>query len=120
MSDNPVNLLLRFLLEIAGLASLWYWGWTRHDGAARWLWAAGAVLAAAAVWGIFRVPGDGGRPVVAVSGRVRLTIEAAFFVTAVAVLHVAGRPTLAVVLAGLVVAHYLVSHDRVRRFLRGG
>lgn len=119
MSENPANLLLRFLLEIAGLAALWNWGWTQHDGAARWLWAIGAVLAAAAVWGVFRVPGDGGPPIVAVSGRVRLAIEAAFFATAAAALYVAGRPTLAVAFAAPVAGHYLVSYDRVRRFLKG-
>jgi hypothetical protein len=117
MSDNPVNLLLRFLLELAGLTALGYWGWTQHDGAARWVWAIGAVAAAAAVWGVFRVPGDGGAPVVAVAGWVRLAIEAAFLTTATAALYASGQRTTAVVFAAVVIGHYLVSYDRVLRFL---
>jgi len=118
MSENPANLALRFLLELAGLAALGYWGWATHDGAARWAWTAGLVVGAAAVWGVFRVPGDGGPPVVAVSGRVRLLIEAAVFGGATAALVAAGQTTLGVVFAAMVVAHYAASYDRIARFLR--
>ena len=118
MSDNPVNLLLRFLLELAGLSALGYWGWTQHGGAARLVWSVGAVAVAAGLWGVFRVPGDGGAPVVAVAGRVRLAIEAAFFTTATAALYASGQSTAAVVFAAVVVGHYVVSYDRVLRFLK--
>jgi hypothetical protein len=31
MSKNPANLALRFVLELAALAALGYWGWTTHN-----------------------------------------------------------------------------------------
>ena len=46
MSENPVNLALRFLLELAALAALGQWGWVAHDGAARWVWTVGLVVVA--------------------------------------------------------------------------
>jgi hypothetical protein len=120
MSENPANLALRFLLELAALAALGYWGWVAHDGASRWAWTVGLVVGVAAIWGVFRVPGDGGPPVVAVPGWVRLLIEAAVFGAATAALIAAGRTTLGVVFGGIVVAHYAISYDRIVRFLRAG
>jgi hypothetical protein len=117
VADNPLNLVLRFLLEIAGLTALGFWGWTQHEGPARWLWTVGAVVAAAAVWAVFRVPGDGGPPVVAVAGRPRLVVETAFFAAATAALLASGQRTAALVFAALVLAHYAVSYDRVMRLL---
>ncbi len=70
------------------------------------------------MWGVFRVPGDGGAPVVAVAGWVRLAIEAIFFTTATAALFGSGQRTAALVFAVVVIAHYLVSYDRVLRFLK--
>jgi hypothetical protein len=118
VSNNPVNLALRFLLELAALAALGYWGWVSHDGVARWLWTVGLVVGVATVWGVFRVPGDGGPPVIAVPGWVRLLIEAAVFCGATAAIIAAGHTTLGVVFGVIVVVHYAVSYDRVVRFLR--
>lgn len=118
MSENPLNLALRFALELAALAALGYWGWATHSGAARFVWTIAVVVGAAAVWGVFRVPGDGGPPVVAVPGWVRLMIEAVFFTGATVALFSAGQVTLGVVFAVIVVVHYAISYDRVVRFLR--
>lgn len=118
MSENPLNLGLRFILELAGLAAIGYWGWVTHDGFARVLWTVVPLVFAAAVWGIFRVPGDGGEPVVVVAGWVRLLIETVYFGSAVAALEAAGRRNLAIALAVIVVAHYAISYDRIVRFLR--
>jgi hypothetical protein len=117
MSENPLNLALRFALELAALAALGYWGWVAHAGAVRYVWVIGLVVGAAAVWGAFRVPGDGGPPVVAVPGWVRLTIEALFFGGATLTLLAAGRVTLGLAFAFIVVLHYAISYDRVLRFL---
>jgi hypothetical protein len=117
MSENPANLVLRFLLELAALAALGYWGWVEHAGLSRWLWTAGAVLTAAAIWGVFRVPGDGGPPVVAVAGWVRLAIEAVFFAAATAALLAAGQRTTAILFVSIVLAHYALSYDRILRLL---
>jgi len=68
MSLHPISLALRFLLELAALIALGLWG--AHQ--------AGIALAlalpatAAALWGIFAVPGDpsrSGKAPVPVSGR---------------------------------------------------
>jgi hypothetical protein len=118
MGNHPLNLALRFALELAGLWALGYWGWTAHAGALRWLLAIGAPLLAAALWGTFRVPGHPGRAPVPVPGPVRLLLEAAFFGSAVWALFAAERPAWAWVLAALVVAHYAASYDYVLKLLR--
>lgn len=117
LANHPLNLAFRFLLELAALASVGWWGWN----AAPRVW--GAVLATflvgatATAWAVFRVPNDGGKPVVAVSGRVRLALEAAVFGGAVSALALSGKPNLAAWLAGAVVLHNLLSWYRLRRLL---
>ena len=120
MSANPINLLLRFLLELAALFAIGYWGWTRHEGIWVPVLGIGLPLIAAAIWGIFRVPGDPREAPVAVAGPVRLLIEAVFFISAVALLAAANQPAAATVLGVLLVLHYLASYDRVLRLLRRG
>lgn len=79
MSSHPVNLLLRFLLEIAALAGLAAWGWGCTDGTRRVIVAIAFAGIPAIVWGVFRIRNDGGPPMIEVTGRVRLLIEAVFF-----------------------------------------
>ena len=118
MSQNPVNLALRFFLELAALYFMGYWGWTQHKGALRYLLAIGLPLLAASVWGVFRVPGDGGAPRVRVSGLVRLVIEGLFFGFAIWGLLDAGATTTGWIFGGLVLFHYLISYDRIGWILR--
>lgn len=113
MSNNPINLGVRFMLELAGLVAMGYWGWTQHTGLLRWALMLGVPLAAAALWGIFRVPDDPGVPPVKVPGVVRLALEAAFFGLAVVLLLAADQRTAALILGGIVLVHYAVSYDRV-------
>lgn len=113
MSKNPVNLAVRFLLEIAALIALGYWGWTTQEGILRPALTVGLPLAAAFLWGTFRVPGDPGQARVAVPGIVRLLLEAALFISAAALLAAANQPAAAVVLGLIAAAHYVVSYDRV-------
>jgi hypothetical protein len=117
MANNPINLALRFFLELAGLFALGYWGWTVHSGALRWLLAVGTPLAAATLWGTFRVPDDPGKAPVAVPGWVRLLLEAAYFTASVAAFYAAGKPAWGLVFAVVVVFHYAISYDRVIRLL---
>ena len=118
MYNNPFNLAFRFLLELAGLAAFAYWGWHTGEAGLRWLFAVGAPLAAALIWGVFRVPNDPGRAPVAVSGRTRLAIEAAFFGLAILGLWQAGAQLAGLIFAALVLIHYAVSYDRVLRLSR--
>ena len=118
MSANPVNLVVRFVLELVVLYALFRWGWTTNQGVLRWLLAVGLPLIAAAAWGVFRVPNDGGAPVVQVPGLVRLALEFVYFSAGVAALWYSGAQNWAIGLAVVVLAHYALSYDRVARLIR--
>ncbi len=123
MSQHPLNLGLRFLLELSALAALGYWGWTVASGFARLPLSFGLPLVAAGFWGVFRTPGDdahGRAPPVAVPGILRLGLELLFFAVAVWGLWLAGAPRTALVFGGLVILHYASSYDRLRWLLRQG
>ncbi|HJP71707.1 MAG TPA: YrdB family protein [Candidatus Limnocylindria bacterium] len=117
MAATPAVLGLHFLLELIALFAVGYWGWMTHDGTQRWLWAMALPLLLATVWAVFRVPGDGGDPIVTVPGPVRLLIELGIMGTAVALLWSSGQATWAIVLLALVVLDYGLQYDRVARLL---
>lgn len=114
LSNNPLNLAFRFLLEIAALVAMSYWGFHMHGGILKILLGAGLPIAAASFWGVFRVPGDPKHAPIAVSGRVRLVTELIFFLLSAALLYVSGQTSLSIVLFILVIIHYLLSIDRVK------
>lgn len=118
MSNNPINLAVRFLLELAALAALGTWGFHMLQGPLRFVIAVIIPVAAAAVWGVFRIPGDPGPAPVATAGPLRLAIEIAYFALACLGLAAAGFTKLAWILGGLVLLHYIVSFDRVRWMVR--
>lgn len=120
MANNPINLTLRFILELVGLFALGYWGWTQHSGLYRWLLAIGVPLLAAVLWGTFRVPNDPGKAPVAVPGWVRLLLEAAYFTSAVLAFYASGKSTWALVFGLVVIVHYAVSYDRIIKFTTKG
>jgi len=113
MGQSPVNLALRFILELAALYFIGRWGWTQFDGGLRVLPAIGLPLLAAIIWGTFRVPGDGGEPRVRVPGVLRLAIEAVFFGFATWTLFGSGAPATGWVFGGITLLHYLISYDRL-------
>ena len=121
MSSHPVNLALRFLLELAAIGAMSLWGFAHGGGVARWVWAVAAPLAAATVWGVFAVPGDpsrSGSAPVPVPGALRLGLEICFFTSAVGCLLHIHRPTLAIMLASVTAIHHAVSYDRIGWLLR--
>jgi Protein of unknown function (DUF2568) len=99
--DVYANDGLRFLLELAALASLAYFGFTEFDGAAQWLVGVGAPSLVAVVWGRFVSP-RASHPQV---DPPRLLLEVAVFGSGAAALLAAGRTALGLVLAGLAVLH---------------
>lgn len=113
MAQNPVNLALRFFLELAALYCMGYWGWTQHEGFMRFLLGFGVPFLAAVIWGVFRVPGDGGPPKVRVPGALRLVIEIVFFGFATWGLFEAGATTAGWIFGGITLLHYLISYDRI-------
>jgi hypothetical protein len=119
---NPVlaaNLALRFLLEIAALLAMGIGAWTLGTGLMQPIFGIGLPLLAAALWAIFRVTGDGGKPVVETPPLLRLLFELAFFGLAVALLWIGGRSQWAMVLGALILIHYAIGYDRTIRFLTG-
>ena len=121
MSSHPINLALRFLLELAAISAMSFWGFAHGSGWARFAFAVIAPLAAAAIWGVFAVPGDpsrSGSAPVPVSGMLRLILEICFFAFAVWCLFSIHRPTLAILMGSITTLHYAVSYDRIRWLLR--
>lgn len=113
MSGNPINLVVRFILEILALFALGYWGWTQHTGLVQVLWTILLPLIAAALWGTFRVPDDPGKAPVAIPGWLRFFLELVYFGSAVWALLASGESNMAYIFGGIVLVHYLVSYDRV-------
>ena len=113
---NPLNLLIRFLLEIAALAAIGLWGWSQTEEWIRILLAIGIPLLVAAIWGIFAVPNDpsrSGKTVITTPGSIRLCIELLVFFFAALVIHSVGYSTISLIFVTLVVIHYLASYKRI-------
>ena len=117
MNTNPVNLAVRFMLEIAMLIALGYWGW-HLSGVGRYVAVAGLPIAAAVLWGMFRIPNDPKPAPVAIPGILRLLLEWGLFGFAAWALYDLGHSTVSIVLSGIVIVHYFVSYDRSWAMLR--
>ena len=118
MSNNPIVLTVRFVLELAALAAMGYWGWTQHEGVLRVVLAVGLPLLAAVLWGVFRVSGYPNDALVEVPGIVRLLLEFVVFGGGVALLEAAGQRDAALVFGVVVLLHYAASYDYVLAMLR--
>ena len=121
MGSNPLNLALRFILELVALGAMGYWGWTQHDGLGRWLWAIGLPLVAAVLWGTFAVPNDpsrSGQAPVPTPGILRLLLELSIFTVATFALIASQRTSAGWALAIVTLFHYVISYDRVLWLLK--
>jgi Protein of unknown function (DUF2568) len=96
---------LRFLLELAMLVSLAYWGWVEGDGILSWVLALAAPLSAAVLWGVLLAPRARRR----LADPWRLVAEIAFFGSAALALWRSGSALLAVVFAALVGLHHVLT-----------
>lgn len=121
MSQNMLNLAVRFLLELAALYAFGRWGWQQSEGFFRYVLMIAVPLLAATLWGTFRVPGDasanGGAPV-PVPGWVRLLFEIAFFSFATYCFFATGLQSAGWVFGIVSVLHYIFSYDRIAWLLR--
>lgn len=116
MGTHPINLAVRFILEICALAAMVYWGWTQHAGWLRFILAIGLPLLAASVWGTFAVPNDpsrSGKAPIPIPGVVRLVLELIFFALAAWMLYDAGATLLGLGMGVVVIIHYAASYDRI-------
>lgn len=121
MGTHPINLTLRFLLELVALISVGMWAWKQSDGWLRFVLAIGIPIVLAAIWGTFAVPNDpsrsGAAPVVT-AGFIRLIIEFAFFAFGTWSLYKLGYNKIGLAFGMIVVLHYLLSYDRVAWLLQ--
>jgi hypothetical protein len=113
---HPVNLAVRFLLELSALYALGLWGWRQGWDGWRIVTALAVPLIAAALWGTFAVPGDpsrSGSAPVPVPGLLRLALELGFFGSATVALYDVGFTRLTAIFGTVIAVHYLLSFDRV-------
>jgi uncharacterized protein DUF2568 len=98
---KSANLAVKFLLELAAIAALAYWGARTGHGAWAVAAAIAAPLAAVLVWGLFAAPRARRRlPVPA-----RAPLELAVFGLAAAGLAAAGAVTLAIIFGAVVIVN---------------
>jgi hypothetical protein len=107
---RSANLLAKFLLELATVASFAYWGGTVGSGAVSVVVAIAAPLAACALWARFAAPRASHRLPV----HVRVPFELGVFALAALALVVAGATAAAIVFAvvALINAALLTAFDQ--------
>jgi hypothetical protein len=117
MGSHPVNLIVRFLLEISALIAGGLWGWNRGDNVwMHYLLGFGIPVLMASIWGIFAVPEDpsrSGKSPVITPGIIRLMIEFSFFGFACWALYDLNYVNLSYVFGITTAVHYIASYDRV-------
>lgn len=121
MSSHPLNLALRFILEMAALVIFALRGYHLSDNGTRFLLAIALPLSFALFWGVFAVPNDpsrSGKTVVKTPGLIRLMIELVLFSAAAGMLSGLGKPTLAWIFGIAVLIHYIISYDRLTWLLK--
>jgi len=118
MNTNPINLAVRFLLELTMLGILGCWGWHLTNGPARYALAAGLPVAAATLWGVFRIQNDPKPAPVEVPSVVRLLLEWLLFGAAVFALYDLRYFTLSIIMTLILTLHYIISFDRTWAMLR--
>ena len=82
MAKNPINLSLRFFLELCAFYSIGFWGWNFGEGVLKYLLSFGTPLLAAFLWGRFRTKEDfvsGKKAPTPISGKLRLILELIIF-----------------------------------------
>lgn len=113
MSNNPLMLGIRFLLELVAWYLAGYWGYAVGEGPVRYVLMLLLPAVLAAIWGVFRVPNDPGNAPVAVRGFVRLLVEFFVFGVAAFALFDLQMGAYAWVFIIVLVLHYILSYDRV-------
>jgi len=116
MGTHPINLFVRFLLEMTALIAIGIWGWKFGSEDFRIVLALGLPILTAAIWGIFAVPNDpsrSGKAPVPINGRVRLLLEFVIFMLSIWGLYEMEFVKLSGLFGSIVILHYAVSFDRI-------
>jgi len=116
LAYDPVMLGLRFMLELAALGAFALWAWRTTASPWRWILVVAVPVVIGWAWGTFAVPGDearSGDTEVETPGPVRLVLELAVFLGAVAALHTAHMRRTAIWGLAILVLFHVASYDRI-------
>jgi len=121
MSQHPLNLSLRFFLEMSALAVYGGWAWAHTPPPLHLFTGLGLPVVVAFLWTVLRSrePED---PAEAPPGRIspvtRLVLEALIFGLAILGLADIGAFRATWFFSGLLLLHYMLSYDRVAWMLK--
>jgi hypothetical protein len=121
MSKHPINLAVRFALEVGAILTFGIWGFSLSELWTRYLLVILLPLGFALLWGIFAVlndPSRSGKTVVPTPGLIRLILELALFGSAVWMLFDLEHRTLGWIFGASVFVHYVISYDRIGWLLK--
>ena len=121
MSKHPVNLAIRFALEVTAIVSFSVWGLKLLDSWVSIILAILLPLIFALLWGVFAVPNDpsrSGKTVVVTPGPIRLVLELVLFGAAAWMLFDLDFQKPGWILSALVLIHYVSSYDRIAWLLK--
>ena len=121
MSKHPVNLAIRFALEVMAIAAFGIWGYRASDALPGWILAILLPLVFAGLWGVFAVrddPSRSGKTVVRTPGPIRLMLELTLFGAAPWMLFDLDYQKLGWIFSAVVILHYATSYDRIAWLLK--
>lgn len=121
MSKHPVNLAIRFALEVTAIVSFSVWGLKLLDSWVSIILAILLPLIFALLWGVFAVPNDpsrSGKTVVVTPGPIRLVLELVLFGAAAWMLFDLDFQKPGWIFSALVLIHYVSSYDRIAWLLK--
>jgi hypothetical protein len=121
MAKHPLNLALRFLLEMAAIITMGIWGYHLSDGALGIIFAILLPLGFAILWGVFAVPNDpsrSGKTVISTPGIIRLFLELGLFAAATWMMSDLGYSLIWWIFGSVVLIHYAISYERVSWLLK--
>jgi len=118
MGKHPINLALRFVLELIVLFASASWAWKLANSI---LLTVIAPVSIAVIWGVFNVKGDpsrSGKAVVEVPGIIRLIIEFLIFGAGTWFLYQSNYKIQAWLFLVVVILHYILSLDRIKWLIK--
>jgi len=121
MGSYPLNLIVRFLLELTAFFSSGLRAWHVSEVWSRFILVILVPLTLAILWGVFIVPDDpsrSGKAPVPVQGVIRFVLEIAIFILTVWALYYLGYVIISLVTGFVVLAHYSLSYDRIKCLLK--